>query len=131
MDSATEALVRTRAKNRCEYCTLPQSFSALSFHIEHVIARQHGGSDLEKNLALACPECNLRKGPNIATVDPEFGTIVPLFNPRTDSWQEHFENVEGTIMGKTATGRGTEALLAFNSPDRVRLRRKIARLQIR
>jgi 5-methylcytosine-specific restriction endonuclease McrA len=26
--------------------------------IEHIVARQHGGSDDPANLALACPECN-------------------------------------------------------------------------
>jgi len=34
------------------------------------------------------------------------------------------------ISGKTQIGRGTAALLAFNTPDRVRLRRKIARLNV-
>jgi 5-methylcytosine-specific restriction endonuclease McrA len=42
---------------------LPQELSELRFHIEHVIPRQHGGSDDADNLALACPDCNLRKGP--------------------------------------------------------------------
>jgi hypothetical protein len=100
----------------------------VDFHIEHVIARQHGGRDVESNLALACPECNLRKGPNIATIDPDSGKIVPVFNPRMESWSDHFEERDGFFVGKTATGRGTVTLLAFNLLNRVRLRRKIARL---
>src|SRR3989442_4636901 len=45
MDVATNQLVRQRAADRCEYCRLPEEFSGLRFHIEHIVARQHGGSD--------------------------------------------------------------------------------------
>jgi len=44
MDRATSQLVRQRAGQRCEYCRLPQQHSALRFHIEHIVARQHGGT---------------------------------------------------------------------------------------
>jgi HNH endonuclease len=47
--------VRARAKDVCVYCRLPQSASPLKFHIEHVIARQHGGNTTLGNLALSCP----------------------------------------------------------------------------
>jgi 5-methylcytosine-specific restriction endonuclease McrA len=69
MDSATRDLVRRRADNRCEYCLLPQTHSALTHHVEHVVAKQHGGSDEPDNLALACKRCNLRKGPNLTGID--------------------------------------------------------------
>ena len=49
----------------CEHCRLPQDASALRFHVQHVIARQRGGSDDAANLALACPECNYQKGTNL------------------------------------------------------------------
>lgn len=65
MDAVAIQFVRQRARNRCEYCGLPQEFSGLRFHIEHIVARQHGGLDESNNLALACPECNLRKGTNL------------------------------------------------------------------
>ena len=52
MDAVTGQTVRERAGNRCEYCRLPQEFSALQLHIEHIIARQHGGLDELENLAL-------------------------------------------------------------------------------
>ena len=58
MDAATAQLARQRAGNRCEYCRLLQEHSALRFHIEHIVAQQHGGTDDPENLALACPECN-------------------------------------------------------------------------
>lgn len=70
MDAATVQLVRQRAGNRCEYCLLPQEFSGLRFHVEHIVARQHRGTDDADNLALACPECNCHKGTNLSGVDP-------------------------------------------------------------
>jgi 5-methylcytosine-specific restriction endonuclease McrA len=32
------------------------------FHVEHVIARKHGGKDAMENLAWSCIFCNLYKG---------------------------------------------------------------------
>jgi hypothetical protein len=122
MDAATVQTARDRAQNRCEYCRLPQSFSALLFHIEHVVARQHGGTDALENLALACPECNFRKGTNLSTIDLETGQTTALFHPRRDIWHDHFSNDRGHLTGKTAVGRGTVVLLKLNSGDRLRLR---------
>ena len=72
MQESVRALVRERAGNRCEYCQLHQSDSPLAaLHIEHVIPKKHGGLDALDNLALACIDCNLRKGPNLTGIDPE------------------------------------------------------------
>lgn len=68
MDAAARKLVRERAGNRCEYCLLGQEDSDLTHHIEHIVARQHGGSDDVDDLALACHRCNLCKGPNLSGV---------------------------------------------------------------
>jgi 5-methylcytosine-specific restriction endonuclease McrA len=55
MDAATRKLVRQRAEGRCEYCRLPQSAQPfVAFHLEHIIAKQHGGSDASDNLCIAC-----------------------------------------------------------------------------
>ena len=43
MDAATRRLVLRRAGSRCEYCRLPQHAVDLTFHVEHIIAKQHGG----------------------------------------------------------------------------------------
>ena len=43
MPEALRRMTRERAGERCEYCRLPQIVSVLSFHIEHIIPRQHGG----------------------------------------------------------------------------------------
>jgi hypothetical protein len=116
-------LVRNRAGDRCEYCRLTQIASGLGpLQIEHVIARQHGGSDDAHNLALACDRCNLHKGTNLTTVDPGSGLVVPLFNPRTDDWTVHFRMECGWIVGLTPVGRGTARLLNMNAESRVQLR---------
>ena len=72
--------VRRRAGYRCEYCRLPQVAFRRSFHIEHIVARQHGGSKQLDNLALACWNCNLKKGPNLAGVDPGTGQTAALLS---------------------------------------------------
>ena len=113
---------RGRAGHRWEYCRLPQSAAHLTFPIDHVIARQHGGSDRPHNLALACVPCNSKKGPNIATLDPADGRLVRLYHPRQDGWADHFAWSGGTLVGTSAIGRGTVALLAMNDLPQVALR---------
>ena len=89
MDSATKARVRERARYRCEYCKLHQDDLPLTaLHLEHVRPKKHGGSDELDNLALACIDCNLHKGPNLTGIDPETGDVTEIFNPRTNSWDE-------------------------------------------
>lgn len=128
MDAATSQLVRQRAGNRCEYCHLPQDFSDLRFHVEHIVPRQHRGSDNPDNLALACPECNLHKGPNLTGIDPDTNQVTPLFHPRRDKWEDHFALVDGRIAGKTPTGRTTAWLLTMNTNDNLRIRQRLVRL---
>ena|SRR6266404_3041851 len=122
MKAAMRRSSRRRAGGRCEYCHLPQDFSDLSFHVEHVIPRQHGGTGVPKNLALACPECNLNKGPNLTAIDPNTREIVRLFHPRRDEWARHFAYAGHRLVGKTAVGRATVILLKMNDPARLRVR---------
>ena len=128
MDAATAQLVRQRAGNRCEYCRLPQSFSDLRFHVEHIVARQHGGSDSADNLALACPECNFHKCPNLTGIDPDTSHVTPLFHPRRDKWEDHFALMDGQLVGKTSVGRTTALLLSMNVGDNLRIRQRLVRL---
>ena len=86
------APVRPCAHGRCEYCHLPDgAVSAARFHVEHVIAKQHGGSDGPDNRCWSCHRCNLHKGPNLSGRDPLTGHVVRLFNPRRQLWNRHFE----------------------------------------
>ncbi len=84
------ATVERRAQGACEYCRLPQAASLLPHQVDHIIGRQHRGTDELENLCLCCVRCNLKKGPNIASVDPDTGSIVALFHPRRHLWDDHF-----------------------------------------
>ena len=94
----------------------------MPFHVEHVVARQHGGKDAEANLALACHHCNLQKGPNLSGLDPQTGELTRLFHPRLDDWNEHFTRRGGEISGSSPVGRTTVALLRMNEAGRLQLR---------
>lgn len=125
MDAKTRELVRERAGDLCEYCGLRQKHSELSHHVEHILAKQHGGTDETDNLALACHRCNLCKGPNLSGIDPLNDEVVPLFHPRRDRWEQHFTHRDIRIEGRTPTGRTTVQLLAMNDARRVELRAEL------
>jgi hypothetical protein len=91
-------------------------------HVEHIIARQHQGSDEDTNLALACIHCNSHKGPSLAGIDPESGVAAFLFNPRRDVWADHFSLAGARIIGLTPVGRTTVAVLAMNARHRLSVR---------
>lgn len=101
---------------------LPQHAIDGVLQIEHIIARQQLGGDEAENLALACDQCNLHKGPNLSGLDPETGQLVALFHPRRDPWADHFELQGAEIAGRTTTGRATVRLLQMNSRVRLHLR---------
>ena len=52
MDATLPEQVRQRAGDRCEYCRLPQGAHVLTFPVDHIIARQHGGRTEHDNSAL-------------------------------------------------------------------------------
>ena len=132
ISAAIRDAVRRRANDGCEYCRLPQSAEPdARFHIEHIVARQHGGGDDAENPALACHRGNRHKGPNLSAIDPAIdpgsGRTTLLFHPRRDAWDAHFRIEHFNVAGLTATGRATVSLMQMNAPVRVELRRWIAR----
>lgn len=125
MPSAIEDEVRNRAAFRCEYCRVPESAFRLSFEIDHITAKQHGGVTALENLALCCPRCNRNKGPNVGGIDPESGSLTRLFHPRKDRWQDHFRWSGALLEALTGVGRTTVYVLAINDPMRVALRESL------
>ena len=121
MNKATEELVRRRAGGRCEYCKFPLP----PFHMEHIIARKHGGPTTPDNLALACIRCNFHKGPNLSGIDPKTGNVVSLFHPRRDHWHEHFRWRNARLIGMTPIARATIAVLEINAALRVEARARL------
>ncbi|MCI0462674.1 MAG: HNH endonuclease [Gemmataceae bacterium] len=123
MDEALRQLVWERAQDACEYCHIPQRFDVLPFQVDHVIAEKHHGPTHADNLALSCYNCNSYKGPNIAGIDPDTGTLTRLFHPRQDNWDEHFAWIGPELVGLTAIGRTTIDVLSINLPERAEHRR--------
>jgi hypothetical protein len=114
--------VEARAGGRCEYCGMHQALQGAAFHLEHILPQSRGGSFDAANLAWACPGCNLRKSDRTEAVDPQTGDKVAFFNPRADSWSEHFRFDECAIVGQTPIGRATAAALDLNQPRRIMIR---------
>jgi hypothetical protein len=121
------ATVARRAGFRCEYCLVHEDDAAFSHEVDHVVSRQHGGETSADNLAYACMICNRFKGPNVSSVDRS-GGIVPLFNPRSQCWADHFRLAGAVIQPITPTGEATAKLLRLNAAERVVERTVLQRL---
>lgn len=117
-----------RAGNCCEYCRLSQEDNTFSFQIDHVIAEKHDGETALDNLSLACPNCNVYKGSDIASIDRETRQLTPLFNPRQQRWDQHFRLNNAVIEPLTPEGRVTVRLLRLNLSQHVNERRGLLNL---
>ena len=117
--AALRRQVSARAAQRCEYCRVPELITFAAHEIDHIIAQKHGGATESDNLALSCTLCNKHKGSDIASLDPDTGELVALFNPRLQNWTDHFRLHNAEILPLTPTGRATARLLHLNDPDRI------------
>ena len=120
--------VFARAGVRCEYCLMPEWALLAGCEIDHIISRKHGGLTELSNLALSCARCNRAKGSDVGSVSDSTGTFIRFFNPRTDRWEDHFNLLEGRIVGSTETGTVTARLLRMNEDERVIERRLLQML---
>jgi hypothetical protein len=121
------AQVAHRAGWRCEYCLIHEDDAAFAHEVDHVLSRQHGGDTSSENLAYACMICNRLMGTNVGSVDA-LGSIVRLFNPRTDRWQDHFRLDGAILMPMTPAAEATARLLRLNAAERVIERSVLQRL---
>lgn len=119
MNETLRNVVWRRADSRCEYCRMHQDCDPLNFEVEHVIPQKHGGPSVEDNLALACFACNRHKGPNLAGLDPQNGSLTRLFDPRKDVWRAHFRWAGARLAGISDVGRTTIDVLNINAPHRL------------
>ncbi len=117
-------IISERAKERCEYCKSMQKYSPQPFVNEHIIPLAEEGSNDLENLALACGGCNGHKYTKITGIDPVSNQEVPLFNPRKDIWEMHFQWSADNLkmIGITAIGRATINTLHLNRENVVNLR---------
>jgi hypothetical protein len=93
--------------------------------IDHIYPTALGGTEELSNLCLSCPFCNLFKRTQTQTIDPETGETFSFFNPRLQTWNEHFQYSvdEAIIEGKTGCGRATIAGLQMNRLQALSFRR--------
>lgn len=117
-------LVRQRANYFCEYCHTSEQWQYVAFTIDHVIPLTKNGADTLDNLALACFHCNRKKSGKTTAIESQSGTEMPLFNPRKNSWSEHFIwSIDGLlIIGLTPIGRATVATLVLNRERVINIR---------
>ncbi len=121
MNAAIHNAVWVRAERRCEYCRVhADEWDSFSFHVEHVYARKHGGSDDLQNLCLSCAECNWAKGSDLSGLVE--GKIAPLFHPRRQVRSRHFQWDGSILTGKTLCAKATIFVLDINNSVRVEMR---------
>ena len=116
--------IAAQARYRCGYCQTQETVSGIPLTIEHIAPKAQGGQDDAENLWLSCRLCNEAKGARSEAIDLLTGSTVPLYNPRTQNWTEHFvwDNDGTSVVGLTPIGRATVSALSLNSDLRVRAR---------
>ena len=119
------ARLRGQAGSRCAYCRTSSLITGQPLTVDHIVPTARGGGADASNLCLACRRCNEAKSTHTDGIDRETGDRVPLFNPRTQSWGDHFVwSGDGKqISGRTPCGRVTIDALRMNHPDIVAARR--------
>jgi hypothetical protein len=119
--------VALRAANRCEYCLIHQDNSASRHQVDHIVSEKHGGETTLANLALSCLPRNRRKSSDIGSNDPVTREFTRFFNPREQSWLDHFRLEGSRILGSSAEGRTTVEFLRLNAPERLSERTELIR----
>ncbi len=108
--------VLQRSNFRCEYCHRPLRYGISRFHVDHIIpVERHLGSESIENFASSCITCNTNKSSDVASYDADNFELAPLYNPRTQDWNDHFQLKDGYVIGLTTIGRVTVRLLKMNA----------------
>ena len=130
MKESIKQTVQQRAQFCCEYCLAQANISADSFVMEHIIPVIKGGATHVDNLAYSCQRCNNHKFTATHALDAVTGASAPLYNPRCDVWETHFEWSDDftEIVGKTPTGRATVNRLNLNRVNLVNLRKILVKV---
>ena len=94
--------------------------------VDHLIPQAQGGETNLENLCFACRRCNEFKGSTTVAQDPLSDEFVPLYSPRQQNWDDHFQWDESgaIIVGLSAVGRATIIALNMNNPVIVDARRR-------
>lgn len=137
ISSSLRRRVIQRAGERCEYCQI----FGWPLTVDHVTPRSPrlrspGGEadpthdlDHTDNLAAACALCNRAKWNVTRCADPYTDLVQPLFNPRNQTWTDHFGWARDytMVVGLTPIGRATLEQLQLNREAYLRQRRILRR----
>ena len=113
--------VAEQARHRCGFCLTAELTVGSLMDVDHIVPEAASGLTEENNLWLCCAKCNGHKADKTSGLDPQTGELTNLFNPRTQSWAEHFEWSENGefIAGRTPVGRATVVTLQLNRAELV------------
>ena len=110
----------------CAYCHTTQANSGQPMVVDHIVPQSQGGETRFENLCFSCRRCNEFKGAVVQAEDPLTGETVSLYQPRRQSWNEHFAwDASGIhLIGLTPVGRITILVLRINNEVIVNARRR-------
>ncbi|MGK4001121.1 HNH endonuclease signature motif containing protein [Sorangium sp. So ce1036] len=97
----TVAALIWRAKKRCTWCG--QEVAKGRYAIDHVVPRALGGTDVCRNLVLACSECNVARSAAPGISPPLLARIKAAGRTEAECWDEVRRQLEIPV------GRGTWA----------------------
>ncbi|WP_140919035.1 HNH endonuclease [Limnobaculum xujianqingii] len=112
-------------KNKCVYCKqITKSHNGRQWDVEHIISREsvHEFMFEPKNLCVACPDCNQRKGINKVTYSkakkrlPLNSSDYYIVHPHFDNYEQHIDAIyPGEFyMAKTEKGEKTITICGLN-----------------
>lgn len=78
-------VIRERVLNRDSYCCQRCGQSEGKMHVDHIVPKRLGGSDLPENLQTLCQYCNLSKGGRFFEQEVTPPTLHGLFVPQNVS----------------------------------------------
>ena len=90
--------------------------------IDHIVPIKHRGTNDLDNLCLSCFDCNRYKSSDVGSFDPETNILTPLFHPRFDRWEDHFELEDNYVKPISPVGRVTVFVLHLNSDEQLERR---------
>ena len=105
-------------RRRCCYCLTTTAITGIEMAVDNIWPQSKCGETCIVNNCLASSACNTFKSDLTEALDPVSQKIVPLFNPRSQQWAEHFvwSSDKTQIEGITPTGRATIVALKMNRP---------------
>lgn len=116
VSAALRRRVEQRAIGLCEYCRSCAEYTGHDFTVDHILPESLGGASTFGNLCWSCFWCNNFKHASTQGRDPRSGLLVRLYNPRMETWSDHFRwsRTQVRVIGRTPIGRATIEALRLN-----------------